>query len=374
MMPGAARWKNAMRKRSAGTDHIAHARAGNCIGLSDTIGAVAFETLPFLGGCSLEFGFSLPGRGPLATPDTVLRIAAKADALRYDSLFVTDHVVLPASMARSVYPYSPTGRLAGGAAQDYLEPLAVLGWLAHATKRIRLGTSVLVVPYRNPVVTAKTLATIDRLSGGRVILGAGVGWLREEFEALAAPPFEARGAVTDEYLRLMRATWTTDPVAFEGKYYRIRDAHALPKPAQRGGIPIWIGGHTDAALRRAGTLGDGWHPIGLRPPALLDPDEYTTKAKQVLAWAQRAGRDPKAVTLTFRCAMEVRPARQKAAAGDRPLFQGTAAEVIGDVRRYAAAGVSHFVFDPTHQEPAKVLANMERFADDVRPRLRKARA
>ncbi len=320
----------------------------------------------------MEFGFSLPGRGPLATPDTVLRMATRADALRYDSVFVTDHVVLPASMARSVYPYSTTGQLAGGAAQDYLEPLAMLGWLAHATRRIRLGTSVLVVPYRNPLVTAKMLATLDRLSNGRVILGAGVGWLREEFEALAAPPFEARGAVTDEYLQLMRATWTTDPVTFEGRYYRIHDVHALPKPKQTRGIPVWIGGHTDAAIKRAGTLGDAWHPIGLRPPALLDPEEYGAKAEQVRAWAKRAGRDPKSVTLTFRCPMEVRSPRQKAAAGDRPLFQGTAAEVAGDIQRYAAVGVSHFVFDPTHQELAKVLANMERFAHEVRPRLKRA--
>jgi len=322
----------------------------------------------------VEFGVSLPGRGPLGTPDILLRMATKADALRYDSVFVTDHVVLPASMARSVYPYSPTGRFAGGAAQDYLEPFALLGWLAHATRRVRLGTSVLVVPYRNPLVTAKMLATLDRLSRGRVILGAGVGWLREEFEALAAPPFEARGAVTDEYLRLMRATWTSDPVSFAGTYYRVRDVHALPKPAQKGGVPIWIGGHTDAALKRAGTLGDGWHPIVLRPPTLLLPDEYAAKAKQVHAWAQRAGRDPKAVTLTLRGPMEVRSARQKAAAGDRPLFQGTAAEVAGDVQAYAAHGVSHFVFDPTHQEPAKVLANLERFADEVRPKLKRARA
>jgi probable F420-dependent oxidoreductase len=322
----------------------------------------------------VEFGVSLPGRGPLGTPDILLRMATKADALRYDSVFVTDHVVLPVSMARSVYPYSPTGRFAGGAAQDYLEPFALLGWLAHATRRVRLGTSVLVVPYRNPLVTAKMLATLDRLSRGRVILGAGVGWLREEFEALAAPPFEARGAVTDEYLRLMRATWTSDPVSFAGTYYRVRDVHALPKPAQKGGVPIWIGGHTDGALKRAGTLGDGWHPIVLRPPALLLPDEYAAKAKQVHAWAQRAGRDPKAVTLTLRGPMEVRSARQKAAAGDRPLFQGTAAEVAGDVRAYAAHGVSHFVFDPTHQEPAKVLANLERFADEVRPKLKRARA
>ncbi|MEK7387470.1 MAG: LLM class F420-dependent oxidoreductase, partial [candidate division NC10 bacterium] len=322
----------------------------------------------------VEFGFALPGRGPLAKPDVVLRLATRADALGYDSVFVTDHVVLPASMARSVYPYSTTGQLAGGPAQDYLEPLAMLGCLAHATKRIRLGTSVLIIPYRNPLVTAKTLATIDQLSRGRVVLGAGVGWLREEFEALAAPPFAERGAVTDEYLALMRRAWTADPVSFEGRYYAIRDVHVLPKPAQRGGIPVWIGGHTDAALKRAGTLGDGWHPIGLRPPALLLPDEYAAKAKQVHAWAQRAGRSPTSVTLTFRCPMDVRSTRAKAAAGARPLFQGTADEVLGDLRTYQAIGVSHFVFDPVVPELGRVLANMERFADEVRPKIKRKRA
>jgi probable F420-dependent oxidoreductase len=322
---------------------------------------------------AMEFGMSLPGRGPLATPDSILKLATSADALRYDSLFVTDHVVLPASMARSVYPYSSTGQLPGGAAQDYLEPLAVLAWLAHVTRRIRIGTSVLVVPYRNPVVTAKTLATIDRLSNGRVILGAGVGWLREEFEALAAPSFEARGAVTDEYLRLMRTAWTTDPLRFEGKHYTVRDVHALPKPVQRGGIPIWIGGHTDAAVRRAGTLGDAWHPIALRPPGLLLPDEYATKVKQVHAWAQRAGRDPKSIALTLRVPMEVRPKGAKAPAGDRPMFQGTASEVIDDIRAYQALGVSHFVFDAAHADLKSLLQNLERFAEDVRPKLAERR-
>lgn len=317
----------------------------------------------------MEFGFSLPGRGPLARPDHLLAIAVEADRLRYASIFVTDHVVLPASMARSVYPYSATGQLPGGAAQDYLEPLAMLGHLARATKRVRIGTSVLVIPYRHPLVTAKTLATIDVLSGGRVILGAGVGWLREEFEALGAPPFEERGAVTDEYLAVMRAAWTRDPVTFEGRYCTVREVHALPKPAQRGGIPVWIGGHTEAALRRAGTLGDAWHPIALRPPGLLHPAEYADKAKQVHAWAQRAGRDPQSVALTVRVPMEVRPRRAKTPAGDRPPFQGTAAEVLADLRAYEALGVSHVVFDPTHGEIDAVLANLRRFAEDVRPKL-----
>lgn len=322
----------------------------------------------------MEFGISLPGRGPLAKPDQVLSIAAKADALGYASIFVTDHVVLPASMARSVYPYSATGQLPGGAAQDYLEPLAMLGCLARATKRARLGTSVLVIPYRHPLVTAKILATVDQLAGGRVILGAGVGWLREEFEALGAPPFEERGAVTDEYLRFMRATWTTDPVSFTGRYVSVHGVHALPKPAQPAGIPVWIGGHTDAAVRRAATLGDGWHPIALRPPGLLFPDEYATRARQIQAWAKDAGRDPRAVTLTVRVPMEVRSRRLAPPAGDRPFFQGTADQVVADIRAYAAAGVTHFVFDHTHQDLRALLENLERFAHEVRPKLESSRA
>ncbi len=322
----------------------------------------------------MEFGISLPGRGPLAKPDQVLSIAAKADALGYASIFVTDHVVLPASMARSVYPYSATGQLPGGAAQDYLEPLAMLGCLARATKRARLGTSVLVIPYRHPLVTAKILATVDQLAGGRVILGAGVGWLREEFEALGAPPFEERGTVTDEYLRFMRATWTTDPVSFTGRYVSVHGVHALPKPAQPAGIPVWIGGHTDAAVRRAATLGDGWHPIALRPPGLLFPDAYATRARQIQAWAKDAGRDPRAVTLTVRVPMEVRSRRLAPPAGDRPFFQGTADQVVADIRAYAAAGVTHFVFDHTHQDLRALLENLERFAHEVRPKLESSRA
>src|SRR6267143_3125116 len=186
--------------------------------------------IPFSRRTPVEFGLSLPGRGPLAGLDTVLKIAEKADSLRYGSLFVTDHVVMPVSSAKSVYPYTTSGQFPGGLAQDYLEPLVLLSHLAHATTRVRLGVSVLVVPYRNPLVTAKMLATIDVLSRGRVILGAGVGWLREEFEALGAPPFEERGRVTEDYIRLMRTAWTTDPVSFEGKYYSIRDVHVLPKP------------------------------------------------------------------------------------------------------------------------------------------------
>jgi probable F420-dependent oxidoreductase len=316
------------------------------------------------------FGVALLGRGPLARPDRALRIAERAEALRFASVFVTDHVVLPASAARSVYPYSPTGRFPGGMHQEFLEPLTLLAHLAHATRRIRLGTSVLVIPYRNPVLVAKMLASIDVLSGGRLILGAGVGWLEEEFAALGAPPFAQRGGVTDEYLRVMRECWTRTPATFAGRFYSLGPVNLLPKPRRPGGIPVWIGGHTPRALRRAGALGDGWHPIIMRAPARLDPGEYGDKVKVIHDAARAAGRDPASITLTLRVPMAVEARRaRRATAGDRVLFRGTADEIRADVRAYRALGVSHFVFDPTSRDLRSVLANLERFASDVRPRV-----
>jgi probable F420-dependent oxidoreductase len=320
----------------------------------------------------MHFGLSLPGRGPLGTPDVLTRLAERAESLRYSFLFVTDHVVIPLSYS-SPYPYSTKGKFAGDWTQGYLEPLALLGYLAGVTSRIRLGTSVLVVPYRNPLVTAKMLATLDVLAGGRLILGAGVGWMREEFEALAAPPFGERGRVTDEYLRLMRECWTREPLEWTGHHYRLGPVSAMPKPPQKGGIPIWIGGHTDAALRRAGELGNGWHPIGLRPPAGLYPEEYAEKAAIVHGWARKAGRDPRDITLTLRVPLELVAKRPKSAPAERIPFRGTAAEVVEDVRRYQAVGVTHFVFDLTPQDVRGQLDMMERFAVEVRPKVQRAR-
>jgi probable F420-dependent oxidoreductase len=315
------------------------------------------------------FGVALPGRGPLGKAEMALKIAERAEALRFSSVFVTDHVVLPESAGKSAYPYSATGEFPGGMEQDYLEPLTLMSYLALATRRVKLGTSVLVVPYRNPVVTAKMLASVDVLSGGRVVLGAGVGWLQEEFEALAAPSFTERGQVTDEYLRLMRECWTKTPATFTGRYYTLPPVYALPKPKQTGGIPIWIGGHTRGALRRAGELGDGWHPIVMRAPALLPPVEYAEKVKLIHAAARAAGRDPAAITLTLRAPLRVYGARERPLA-DRPMFQGGASDVIADIRAYRALGVSQFVFDPPAPDLKAWLTIMDRFAHDVRSKIR----
>jgi len=314
----------------------------------------------------MRFGFALPGRGPLARPEIVLKLAEKADALRYSHVFVTDHVVIPVTY-HSTYPYALSGKPAGDWSQGYLEPLALMSFLAGATSRVRLGTSVLVIPYRNPVVTAKMLATLDVMSGGRVVLGAGVGWLREEFEALQSPAFAERGRVTDEFLRLMRECWTREPAAWKGNHYHMAPVSVMPKPLQ-GSIPIWTGGHTDAALRRTGELADGWHPIGHRPPANLHPAEYADKVAVIHGWARKSGRDPKDITLSLRTPLDLVSKRAGSAGAGRVPFHGNAAEVLQDVKDYQAVGVTDFIFDLAPQDLRGQLGMMERFAEDVRPK------
>jgi probable F420-dependent oxidoreductase len=232
-----------------------------------------------------------------------------------------------------------------------------------------VAISVLVVPYRNPVVTAKQLATIDALSGGRLIVGAGVGWWREEFEALAAPPYGERGAVTDEYLQLMKTLWTEDAPRFEGKYYRVADITMLPHPAQKPHPPIWIGGHTEPALRRTARLGDVWHPIGLRGPAGLAPDELSEKLARIRALARQAGRDPASIGVAFRAPLDLWPSRGKPGTGAPRPLSGRPDKVVADLRAYQAAGVDTVLFDFPKPDPSAMLTLMRRVAREVRPLL-----
>jgi probable F420-dependent oxidoreductase len=317
---------------------------------------------------TLDLGWGLPSRGPLARVEILTRLARAADALGYSVVTISDHVVLP-SRSSAPYPYDHSGAFPGGSQQAYLEPIALASWLLAATRRLRVAISVLVIPYRNPVVTAKQLATVDVLSGGRLIVGAGVGWWPEEFEALAAPPFTERGAVTDEYLRVMKTLWTEDSPRFEGKYYRIGDVTMLPHPVQKPHPPIWIGGHTEPALRRTATSGDVWHPIGLRGPAGLAPDELAQKMERIRSLARQAGRDPASIGVAFRGALDLWPAGRKPP-GDalRPL-SGPPDKVVADLRAYQAVGVDTVVFDFPKPDPVVMVQLMRRVAREVRPRL-----
>ena len=317
---------------------------------------------------ALELGWHLPSRGPLARVDVVTRLARTADTLGYSVVTISDHVVLP-THSSAPYPYDHSGAFPGGAQQPFIEPIPLAAWILSATRRIRVAISVLVVPYRNPVVTAKQLATIDVLSGGRLIVGVGVGWWPEEFEALASPPFAERGAVTDEYLRLMKTLWTEDDPRFEGKYYRVGDITLFPKPVQKPHPPIWVGGHTEPALRRTATLGDAWHPIGLRGPAGLAPDELAEKVARIRNMARQGGRDPAAIKVAFRGPIDLWPANAKASAEALQPLAGPLDKVVADLRAYQAAGVTTAMFDFPKSNPADMLRLMRRVAREVRPRL-----
>jgi probable F420-dependent oxidoreductase len=311
----------------------------------------------------MKFGVSLNNRGPLATPENLIRFARQAEALGFDSITASDHVVIPKAMP-SNYPYHPEGAFRWQAARNYYEPLTTLMVLAGATERIRLGTSVLIVPYRNPVIVAKMLATLDVLSRGRVFLGVGTGWWEDEFKALGIPGhFTERGPRTDESIRIFRNLWGEERPAFKGRFYAYDDLEFSPKPVQRGGIPIWIGGHTTRALRRAAELGNAWHPIGLRPPAGLKPEEMERKLIELEGQCHKAGRNFSDLLIAFRCPVVFTDT-------PREPVQGTPEQIAADLRAYRQVGVGHVTFDVPGESFDAVLETLERVAKEVLPLLR----
>jgi probable F420-dependent oxidoreductase len=313
----------------------------------------------------MRYGFYLPTRGPAATPEALEALVARGEALGFHSVMIADHVVFPVTI-RSRYPYTVDGAFPGQG--DALEQLALMAFVAAKTTRLRLVTSVMILPHRNPVVTAKALATIDVLSRGRVTVGVGVGWLREEFEALGAPDFDRRGAVSDEYIRIFKILWTECPASFAGEFHRFESARCLPAPVQRPHPPIWIGGHSRAALRRAARLGDGWHPVGANPAVPLPPGELRALLDELGRLTEAEGRDPSALTISYKA--PVYDAGHLAAAslrGARRPFAGSAAQIAEDIAAYAKAGVSELIFDFRGESLGESLDRMERFAADVKP-------
>jgi probable F420-dependent oxidoreductase len=300
--------------------------------------------------------------GPMASPEAVRALAQQAEAVGFDSVWVPDHIVAPRRVT-SFYPYAADGTSPFDPDLPFYDPLAVLTFLASCTERVRLGTHVLIVPYRHPVVTAKILATLDVLSGGRLIVGAGVGWMAEEFRALGAPPFEARGAVTDEYLRLFKALWTEEAPHVMGQYVQVSDIGFQPKPVQQPHPPIWIGGHTGPALRRAAALGDGWMPIGLRPPPHLEPAEMETKIARLRRYLREAGRAEAAVTISFTGPLVFSATPEP----PRPVLSGHPEEIAADLRQYQALGVRNVNLNVPGGSIGEQLEAMERFAREVRP-------
>ena len=306
---------------------------------------------------AVTFGTSLPSRGEMAGPAQLRNVAQRAEALGYDHVWVSDHIILPKKVD-SFYPYAEDGVATFKPDEPYYEPLSALNFIAGCTQRVRLGTHVLIIPYRNPVLTAKILSTLDVLSGGRVILGAGVGWMEE---AMGLDTYKDRGAVTDEYLQVYKELWTKEDASFDGKYYQISDTGFEPKPVQKPHPPVWIGGHSGPAVRRAAKYGDGWMPIGLRPPAILAPEELAGKIARLRKLTVEAGRAEDAVALTFSTGVVF----NDAAGRSRAWMQGNPDQIASDLRQYQDLGVSNFIVNFQGGTVPELQENMERFSREV---------
>ena len=311
----------------------------------------------------MEYGFYLPNSGAGAEPDALADIAKLGDRLGFHCMVMPDHILQP-NQVNSTYPYSLTGDiLAAGQSGDgeWPEQITTLAYLAGVTERIRLVTSVMIIPYRNPILTAKMLSTLDMLSKGRLILGAGVGWMEEEFELLDAPPFAERGAVTNEYLQAFIELWTKDDPKFEGKYVSFSDITFLPKPVQKPYPPIWIGGQSKPAIRRAARIGDAWHPVGAIPATPLEPEELAENLALLHGYAEKAGRDPSKIQVSVKA-----PLYDSANSdGLRRRFSGSPDEVRQDVQTYSDVGVTHLIFDFRTADPHQTEDRMTRFAEEV---------
>jgi probable F420-dependent oxidoreductase len=238
----------------------------------------------------MQFGLMFANTGPYASGEAARRLARTAEDAGFESIWAVEHVVVPAGY-RSAYPYDQSGKMPGGADDfDLPDPLVWLAWAGSVTERINLCTGVMILPQRNPVVLAKEVATLDSLSGGRVRLGIGVGWLEEEFEALGVP-FARRGARTDDYLAAMRALWSQEVASHEGPFTRFERVYSRPRPAGNS-VHVVVGGHSPQAARRAGRYGDGFFPGKGGPTALAEMFDLVRRS------AEEAGRDPSAIEFT----------------------------------------------------------------------------
>jgi probable F420-dependent oxidoreductase len=298
----------------------------------------------------MKVGVWIPNCRHLAAPGIIREAAGRAEQLGYESVWVSDHVVVPHA---NVINFGET----------IFDPLVTLGVIAGATRRVQLGTTVLIVPYRNAVVTAKMIASLDALSGGRFVLGIGAGWVVAE-SAMLGVPFAERGAMTDEYLEAMQELWTSAAPSFAGKYTQFSGLVFAPKPVQKPHPPIWVGGHSRAALRRAARFGAAWHPIN-HPPAELRAGR--AELARLCEEGDRA--TPPALTLRNDLRL-LRPGESvpTSSHGGRVLA-GEPARLVDQIAELADCGVEHLVLEFLAADGRELDEQMAGFAERVRPKL-----
>ncbi|MCX4984960.1 LLM class F420-dependent oxidoreductase [Streptomyces sp. NBC_00250] len=305
----------------------------------------------------MKLGIALPTVGPPGRRRYVLEVARAADRLGFDSVWVSSHVALPRQRESTcLYPRAKTAD-AYNWGVAWLEPIAVMGLVAGATERVRIGTHVLALPYRNPVILASELASLDQLSMGRAILGAGIGWMDEEFRTVGVPRKE-RGVRTDEAIEVMRTLWAAKhPTSFHGRFTDFDDMWLASRPYTAKGPPIYVGGNTDPALRRVARYGEGWlaHEVY--------PEELPAARDTLARFAEEAGRDPAAIEITVRRAL-VPPFEVMDFMSDRVSIRGTAEQVAEQLDAYRSCGVSMMVLDLS-MRPSEIVETMEWLVKDV---------
>lgn len=305
----------------------------------------------------MRIGFMLPNIGPAAGPEALVQVAQGAEALGYDNLWTTERLLAPVQ-PRTPYPASADGVLPAPF-KISLDPLDTLAYVAGQTSRIGLGTSVMNIPFYNPVVLARRLTTVDVLSGGRLRVGLGLGWSQDEYEA-AGVVTKKQGDRAEEFLQVLKAIWTSDPAEFQGRYFRLPRSVIQPKPVQKPHPPIYLAAYVPSALRRAATLANGWFPVG------IPIDGMKPMIEQFRALAQEAGRDPNALEVIVRANIS---RSERPLGKERPIFYGSPDEIRADVEAVRALNPAEIAFDVTFSPNVKTaddfLVEVERLRELV---------
>jgi probable F420-dependent oxidoreductase len=311
----------------------------------------------------MRFGVGIPSAGSVTGTD-VIRFVQRAEALGFESIWTGDHLILPTE-GTTQYPYTPDGSFPLASTENFFEPFTLLAYAAAVTKTVKIGATVIIVPYRNPIVQAKMLACLDVLSAGRLICGVGVGWLEKEFQVLGAS-YKDRGPVTDEYIQVFKTLWTEERPAFQGRFCEFDGIAMYPKPLQKPHPPIWVGGHSKAAVRRSVRHGDAWHPTRQTPDYVAQHLPYLRDE------AERIGRDPKGVAISLKRALHFTDIGLSGEVLRRSggSLIGTTQEVIDDARRCRDIGIEQLTYDFRTGKVEEMLAIIEHLATAVIPQVK----
>ena len=318
----------------------------------------------------MKFGFQVMLRGAASGGDGLSSIAKSGEDFGFDIIAPNDHLIVPEGI-ESTYPYTEDGIWPGASVVECHDQLTAMAFIAGHTDTIRLLTSVMVVPYRQPVLTAKTIATADVLSKGRVILGCGVGWMSEEMEAIGTEPFQERGKVTDEYIRVFKELWTSNEPNYNGEYVKFSDILFKPQPVQKPHPPIWIGGESKAALRRVARLGDGWFPAANNPKfTISNPKELCQRLDLLKNVCDEENRNFADLDIGFFFTEGVSSKERRNADGDRQLLTGQPSDIAADISKFNDIGLDTLICIFQRPGLSETLEQMEWFGKEIIPLVR----